>query len=104
MTATIPPKQSGLLPTLVQLPVPTLPGGAAVYTQQQVVNLTAVINELLIMCPQSATRAPQRLKDGMKRLARNPWWPVAGQVKDEWVYWDAAGQVWRYFIAEPTTT
>jgi hypothetical protein len=83
---------------------PALPGGDAVYLDSQ---LQAIANSLAginLMTPQSATAAPKTLLDGMMRLSRNPWRPVAGQTTDQLVYWDAAGAVWRLLATAPTNT
>ena len=104
MTATVPPSQSGQLTTYSSGFVPLLEGGESAFVKRELETLRAVLEDVLIMTPQSATKAPPRLKDGMRRLSRNPWRPVSGQTADAWVYWDAAGQLWRYESTAPTTT
>jgi hypothetical protein len=59
---------------------------------------------MLRVTPQVATVTPKVLVDGMQRLTRNGWHPVAGQTTDQWVYWDAKGVVWRLLSTSPTTT
>jgi hypothetical protein len=84
--------------------LPLLPGGEGPYTQAELRRLQTVLAAYQNLLPQASTQAPVNLVDGMIRLARSPWWPVAGQAADAWVYWDAAGVVWRYQATAPTTT
>lgn len=96
--------KSSAPPRYVVGSTPSLPGGDAVYLDSQ---LSAIANSLAginLMTPQSATAAPKTLLDGMMRLSRNPWRPVSGQTVDQWVYWDAAGSVWRLTTTSPTNT
>lgn len=83
---------------------PSIPGGDAVYLAAQLAAIANSLSGIRAMTPQSATAAPKVLLDGMTRLARNPWRPVAGQTADAWVYYDAAGAVWRYQATPPTNT
>jgi hypothetical protein len=57
-----------------------------VYTNLKLI-MTA-INQLVIMTPQSAIRAPAKPQDGMQRLARAPWCPITANETNVWVYWD----------------
>lgn len=84
--------------------LPILPGGEGPYTQAELRRLQTVLGAYLNLLPQAAIKAPVTLVDGMIRMARDPWWPVAGQTADKWVYFDAAGAVWRYLATDPTTT
>jgi hypothetical protein len=83
---------------------PATQGGWNAFAQKQRDTIEAAINSILLMITQAATAAPKTLIDGMRRLARRPWWPVAGQAQDAWVYWDAAGQLWRFLSTNPTNT
>jgi len=104
MTASVPKLQVGTIPAYAPTLVPVIPGGNEAFTLNELQNLGDTVAKLVLMCPQSATALPKKLKDGMIRLARDPWWPVSGQTADAWVYWDAAGQVWRLLSTAPTTT
>lgn len=83
---------------------PSIPGGDAIYLASQLTAIANSLSGLRTLAAQSATVAPKVLLDGMIRLARNPWRPVAGQTADAWVYWDAAGSVWRFQATAPTNT
>ena len=66
--------------------------------------IQSLAENILLMTPQAATTAPLNPLDGMKRLARSPWRPVAGQNTDAWVYYDGALQEWVYEGTAPVTT
>ncbi len=104
MTISVPPKQAGYLADYTQGIIPILEGGDAAFVKRELSRLANALGEVILMTPQSAYRAPKRLKDGMIRLSRKPWFPVSGQTTDEWVYWDAAGQAWRYLAAQAPTS
>lgn len=87
-------------PTLV----PTIPGGAETYAQNEMQRIQTLAENVLQMTPQASTQAPPVFLDGMRRLARNPWHPVAGQTVDAWVYYDAAAGAWVYEGTAPVTT
>lgn len=83
---------------------PSIPGGDAVYLAAQLGAIANSLSGIRAMTPQSATVAPKALLDGMVRLSRDPWRPVSGQTADAWVYWDAAGGIWRFQATAPTNT
>lgn len=93
---TLPAYSSGILPLLE--------GGEGPYAQREFNKLASVLRVYASMLPQAATQAPKNPADGMIRLSRNPWRPVAGQTVDKLVYYDAAGGVWRYLSTDPTNT
>ena len=64
------------------------------YLQQELERISVVTNNLALMIPQVATKAPAVVSDGMIRLARSPWRPVAGTTTDAWVFWDAVHDAW----------
>jgi len=102
----VPPVQIGI-PAIYKkgvLPIIGSPTAASKFAQRQFDQLNNTISLALQFIPQSATEEPKTKFDGMKRLARKPWRPVAGQGADAWVYWDAVGQVWRYLSDAPSTT
>lgn len=103
-TPTVPKMQAGSIAPFVAATIPIIPGGDAAYTQTSLQNLTDTVAKLVLMCPQSAVSVPKKLKDGMIRLARSPWYPVSGQTADAWVYYDAAGGIWSYLSTAPTNT
>jgi hypothetical protein len=74
------------------------------YLDNQLRAISNAIQGLALLAPQSSTEAPKTLVDGMVRLSRNPWRPVAGQVTDQWVYYDLAGLCWRLLSTAPTTS
>lgn len=100
----VPPRQRGRPIGYRQGVLPILQGGAEVFAQRQFAQIAATIEDLLLLTPQAATKEPPQLRDGMLRLARAPWRPVLGQDEDRWVYWDGAGQVWRFDGDKPTNT
>lgn len=71
---------------------------------QTVQRLAEALQSTQRMTPQAATKAPNPPIDGMVRLARWPWWPVAGQTADAWVYYDGEGSVWRHIGTDPTSS
>lgn len=83
---------------------PVLPGGDARHLEDELGHIQNSVESLVLMCPQVALEAPKTLVDGMQRLSRRPWRPVAGQTVDAWVYYDAVGLSWRYLSTNPTTT
>lgn len=83
---------------------PILPGGDARHLDDELGHIQNSIDSLVRLCPQVATVVPKTLIDGMQRLSRRPWRPVAAQTVDAWVYYDAAGLCWRYLSTNPTTT
>ena len=91
-------------PSYTPSSLPILPGGDGPYTQKELRRIGSTIDTIAQMLPQAATKAPTQLSDGMQRLARDPWRPVAGQTTDQWVYYDAAGGVWRLLSTAPTNT
>lgn len=93
---TIPARQQGVPAAFLPGPQPILPGGDDVYTQKEVQRLTKATQKLYLTSPITVTKAPTAPVDGMIRLARSPWHPVAGQTADAWVYYDATTQTWRY--------
>lgn len=92
------------IPAYKQGILPLLPGGEGPFAQREFDKLETVLSSHTDMLPQAATKAPSVLADGMIRLARNPWRPVSGQTVDKWVYYDAAGGIWRYTDTDPTNT
>lgn len=100
----VPPTQDSDILNYVNSIIPIMSQGAAAFTQAQLARLLSKLPEMILMLPQTATEVPKQLRDGMIRLARNPWYPVSGQAADAWVYFDAAGQVWRYLRqTDPTS-
>jgi hypothetical protein len=91
-------------PYAVSALTPILAGGQDRYYGQQLSLISISISSLIALTPQAATAAPKTPIDGMVRLARDPWRPVAGQTTDQWVYYDAAGKVWRLQGTSPTNT
>lgn len=102
--ASVPKAQVGVPGPYTKGLVPLLPGGSEMFLQNELTRLHAALDGILLMVPQSATEVPQKLMDGMSRLSRYPWRPVAGQLADAWVYWDGAGQLWRLLSTAPTNT
>lgn len=99
----VPPRQRGRSAYPKGL-LPIINADPAKFAQKQFDQLSNTISTALLMQQQSATAEPTTKLDGMPRLARAPWRPVAGQTQDAWVYWDAAGQVWRLQGTPPTST
>lgn len=66
--------------------------------------LQAVLASTQAMITQAATAAPSQPVDGMVRLARAPWRPVAGVTTDAWVYFDSPSNAWKLRDAAPTNT
>lgn len=91
-------------PSYTPAALPLLDGGDSRYLQTELRDLKSVLDTYRLMLPQASVKPPKQLIDGMRRLSRNPWWPVSGQTVDAWVYWDAAGKVWRFDATAPTTT
>lgn len=86
-------------PTLVPYTpqaLPILPGGAPAWTRREFDSLKTVLDAIQLMAPQPATATPKQLADGMIRYARSPFWPVAGQVADAWVWYDLPNAVWKF--------
>jgi len=100
----VPPRQIGVPGAFPKGLLPIIQGGAEPFAQKQFDQIRNTLQSTLILMPQSATSPPTTLIDGMKRLARAPWRPVAGQGADAWVYWDAVGQVWRFLSDAPSNT
>lgn len=76
--------------------LPILPTGDGPYVQRELAAINRTIDSLVLMAPQPATQAPKQLADGMIRYARSPFWPVAGQVADAWVWYDQPNAVWKF--------
>lgn len=85
-------------------PQPLLPGGEDAYVQNELNTVSTAINTTAQFAVFSAKKAPPVPVDGMVRLSRDPWRPVSGQTTDQWVYYDAAGGVWRLLGTAPTNT
>jgi hypothetical protein len=100
----VPALQVGIPPSYPKGLLPVIPGGENAFAQKQFDQIRSSIASALLMIPQSATTPPTTLIDGMPRLARAPWRPIAGLGADAWVYWDAAGQVWRLGTSNPQNT
>lgn len=85
--------------------IPSLEGpGWARWVVQRIQSLIITGQVLINQIPGARTAAPPNPQDGWTFLARDPWWPVSGQTADAWVYYDAAGGVWRYQGTPPTPT
>lgn len=69
---------------------------APIYHAEEYRRIQRTLDVLVRMAPQAATKAPPVAEDGMQRLSRSPWWPVAGQVADAWVYYDAPLGSWQF--------
>ena len=78
--------------------------GAQVWARARIVSLVRAVQQLVAMAVSNSLAAPVEPQDGMVRLSRWPWWPVAAQSADAWVYYDMAGGVWRLLSTSPTTT
>lgn len=72
--------------------------------QNELQRIKSVLAAYSDRLPQATDKAPTAPSDGMIRLSRDPWRPVSGQTADAWVYYDAAGSVWRYLSTAPTNT
>lgn len=83
---------------------PITPGGDSIHTQNEMSKIATAINNAMLLIPQPAIAAPKNLADGMIRLSRQPWQPVAGTTTDAWVYYDASGGVWRLLSTAPTNS
>lgn len=98
VTLSIPPSPS-------EGAMPILGGeGAQVWANQRIKGLINSVLALIQMAVCNATKAPAVLADGTTKLSRYPWWPVAGQTADGWVYYDQAGAIWRFTSTAPTST
>jgi hypothetical protein len=75
---------------------PILEGGDGAFTRRELTKLKTTLDSILLLMPQGANAAPRKLVDSMVRFSRQPWWPVAGQVADAWVFWDAVAGAWKY--------
>lgn len=76
--------------------VPTNPDAHATFLAEELRKVETVLAAVVRMTPQTATKLPLVVADGMIRLARSPWWPVAGQNQDAWVHYDAVLGSWQY--------
>lgn len=83
---------------------PILDGGQATFLLNELSRIQDVFKSTQEMIPQASTKAPTTPKDGMIRLARAPWRPVAGQNVDQWVFYDGASNQWTYLMNTPTNT
>jgi hypothetical protein len=88
-------KPATLIPYSPQA-LPLLPMGEGAYTQRELDGIKRTLDSILLMIPQPANKAPLKLADGMIRYARTPFWPVAGQVADAWVWYDLPNAVWKF--------
>jgi hypothetical protein len=102
MVATLP--RAFPITPYVRNPLPILVGGESAFYNNELQRISDTFKAYLEMLPQAATKAPDRLIDGMVRLSRDPWRPVASQTVDKWVYYDAAGGIWRYLATDPSNT
>jgi hypothetical protein len=78
----------------IRTSVPLLADPSGTYLQNELSAIQASIATLLIFSPSAATKPPTALGDGMIRLSRAPWRPLAGQTADTWVYYDAPSGSW----------
>ena len=78
----------------IRTSVPILAGGDGQYLSNELDAIQASITTILIFSPCAATKPPTALGDGMVRLSRAPWRPLAGQTVDTWVYYDAPTATW----------
>lgn len=92
------------LPSYSPQALPVIAGGEGRYAQNELQSIKDVLAAYSVCLPQAANKAPTAPSDGMIRLSRDPWRPVSGQTTDQWVYWDAAGSVWRLLATAPTNT
>ena len=83
---------------------PILDGGSDAWISRSIDSLSAAMFTTQRMTPIPTTDAPRTALDGQIRLARYPWWPVAGQAADAWVYYDGVGKVWRLMSTAPTSS
>lgn len=88
-------RAAGTIPTPYVLGnLPARDDGWPLWTRQELGKVKETLDTLIILTPQAADRAPARLIEGMIRLAKAPWRPVAGQTTDQWVTY--VGGAWRY--------
>lgn len=78
-------------------PLPLMNGGLGPYAQREYDKIHRTLGTVLLLLPQEANEAPRVLMSGMVRLSRAPWWPVAGQTQDAWVYYDGPTQTWQFY-------
>jgi len=88
-------KPATLVPYTPQA-LPLLPAGEGPYMQRELEAIKRTLDALQLMAPQPTTVEPKQLADGMIRYARTPFWPVAGQVADAWVWYDQPNSVWKF--------
>ena len=88
---------SAYKPTAAQ----STPTASTQFVQQELSRISASMANLVRMTPQVATKEPSVVNDGMIRLARSPWRPVAGTDTDAWVFWNAASGAWELFSSAP---
>lgn len=74
--------------------LPGAPQGLPRYLQDELRRLEATLQTVILLTPQTATRAPRVPIDGMQRYAKDPWRPVVGQTTDRWVTYVAGA--WAY--------
>lgn len=91
-------KNNVTLAGYVPLSPPSLLGNPQ-YLARELQAISSAIQNLTLMTPQPATKAPVTLSDGMIRLARSPWRPLSGQTTDEWVFYDAPSGTWKLLNA-----
>lgn len=80
--------------TYSALPSPLIDGGDDIYLSRELDRIGAVIANHALFIPQVAIAAPLRPFDGMIRLSRSPWRPVAGTTTDAWVFYDGTIPGW----------
>ena len=90
------PMQVYTAPTTPILPS-TANGDSSRFLLSELASIQAVLASTQAMIPQAATQPPKLPVDGMQRLSRAPWRPLAGQVADQWVYFDAPSNSWLAF-------
>jgi hypothetical protein len=73
---------------------PSLPDPTNSYLTLELRSIQETLRGVLDMMPQDAIAAPAAPREGMMRLAKSPWRPVAGQTADKWVTY--VNGAWAY--------
>lgn len=79
----------------VQSLLPITPDGYQRYYQNEFGRVEVSTKSIYDMVPCPATAAPKVPRDGMVRLSRSPWRPVAGTTTDAWVFYDLPSASWK---------
>lgn len=92
----------GSMDTYVANVEPILEGGDSSFVLAELAKIQDVFRSTQAMIPQAANKAPSSPQDGMVRLARAPWRPVADQTGDAWVYFDGSSSTWMLLPTAPS--